>query len=369
MSEYQYYEFVALDGPISDEGMKYAEGCSTRADVTPYRWRNEYNFGEFKGSPTKLLQHYDAHLYTANWGTFVFAIGVPSDLIDVHAIEPYLWDEDWDIGLFTTTKPGRMIVSWQYAEEGGDCRCYDDVDMLDELAAIREEIIRGDLRALFIGWLASFDPDNMRTDVPPIPAGLSGMTPAQRRLAERLDVASSDSLAAAETFSQPHRNCGCNTTDIIDALSPDELRNDLRRVLDGESMRVVAELNRKAVGKCEDNAVNVEYKTFLEKFIHINGERLHREAEASAARARQEEAKRKRKLTATYDRTDETWQELDTLMKTKKNLAYDDIAQTLHELATAHTFKERTEEFQTRLATFRSQWANRPAMMRRIETL
>jgi len=28
MSEYQYYEFVALDCPISDEGMAYARGCS-----------------------------------------------------------------------------------------------------------------------------------------------------------------------------------------------------------------------------------------------------------------------------------------------------------------------------------------------------
>ena len=32
MSEYQYYEFVAIDGPISDEGMRYARDCSTGSD-------------------------------------------------------------------------------------------------------------------------------------------------------------------------------------------------------------------------------------------------------------------------------------------------------------------------------------------------
>jgi len=241
--------------------------------------------------------------------------------------------------------------------------------MLDELAAIREEIIRGDLRAMFTGWLPSFDPDNMRTDLPPIPAGLSDMTPAQRRLAERLDVAPSDALTAAKAFSQPYRNCDCNTNDIINALSPDELRNHLRSVLDGKSMRVVAELNRKAAGKGEDNAVRVEYKTFLEKFIHINGERLHREAAANVARARQEEAERKRQLTATFDRADEIWKELDTLMVTKKNLAYDHIAATLEELSAAHAYKKREAGFRARMAQFQTKWSNRPAMIRRIREL
>jgi len=63
MSEYQYYEFVAVDGPISDEGLRYAEGCSTRADVSRVHWRNVYSFGDFGGSVERLLQHYDAHFY------------------------------------------------------------------------------------------------------------------------------------------------------------------------------------------------------------------------------------------------------------------------------------------------------------------
>lgn len=74
MSEYQYYEFVALDGPISDAGLQYAEGCSSRADVSRVHWRNEYNFGDFSGSAERLLQHYDAHFYIANWGTVRFAL-------------------------------------------------------------------------------------------------------------------------------------------------------------------------------------------------------------------------------------------------------------------------------------------------------
>ena len=69
MSEYQYYEFAAVDGPISDEGMRYAAGCSSRANVSRFHWRNVYNFGDFHGSVDSLLKYYDAHFYIANWGT------------------------------------------------------------------------------------------------------------------------------------------------------------------------------------------------------------------------------------------------------------------------------------------------------------
>jgi len=40
MSDYQYYEFAAIDGPISDEGLRYARGCSSRANVSRRRYSN-----------------------------------------------------------------------------------------------------------------------------------------------------------------------------------------------------------------------------------------------------------------------------------------------------------------------------------------
>ena len=55
MSEYQYYEFSAIDGPISDEGLRYARGCSSRANVSRVRWQNTYTFGDFRGSVDTLL--------------------------------------------------------------------------------------------------------------------------------------------------------------------------------------------------------------------------------------------------------------------------------------------------------------------------
>jgi len=72
MSEYQYYEFAASDGPISDEGLRYARGCSSRANVSRVRWQNTYTFGDFHGSVDTLLKYYDAHFYIANWFVWVW---------------------------------------------------------------------------------------------------------------------------------------------------------------------------------------------------------------------------------------------------------------------------------------------------------
>lgn len=43
MSEYQYYEFQAIDHALTPEEMDELRGYSTRAEITPTRFCNEYN--------------------------------------------------------------------------------------------------------------------------------------------------------------------------------------------------------------------------------------------------------------------------------------------------------------------------------------
>ena len=51
MSEYQYYEFLALDRPLTDEQRAELRKLSSRADITATRFVNEYSYGDFRGSP------------------------------------------------------------------------------------------------------------------------------------------------------------------------------------------------------------------------------------------------------------------------------------------------------------------------------
>jgi hypothetical protein len=70
VSEYQYYEFLALDRPLTAAEQSEVRQLSTRARITATSFSNECHWGDFRGSPDELMRrYYDAHLYFANWGT------------------------------------------------------------------------------------------------------------------------------------------------------------------------------------------------------------------------------------------------------------------------------------------------------------
>ena len=83
VSEYQYYEFLALDKPLTDEQRAELRKLSSRAEITATRFVNEYSYGDFRGSPEKLMERYfDAFLYLANWGTRRLMFRFPRALLD-----------------------------------------------------------------------------------------------------------------------------------------------------------------------------------------------------------------------------------------------------------------------------------------------
>jgi hypothetical protein len=55
VSEYQYYEFLAVDRPLSEAQRAQLRALSTRAEITATRFTNEYQWGDFKGDPRKMM--------------------------------------------------------------------------------------------------------------------------------------------------------------------------------------------------------------------------------------------------------------------------------------------------------------------------
>ncbi len=69
MSEYQYYEFQAIDRPLTEQEMSELRSYSSRAVITPTRFVNHYQWGSFKGNSLAWMEKYfDAFIYVANWG-------------------------------------------------------------------------------------------------------------------------------------------------------------------------------------------------------------------------------------------------------------------------------------------------------------
>ena len=334
MSEYQYYEFAAIDGPISDEGMRYARGCSTRASVSRMRWQNIYTFGDFHGSVDTLLKYYDAHFYIANWGSVRLGLAFPKGALSTEAIQPYLQKGKQCENTLTVRGIGnRCIVWWERnPEEGGDWT--DGEGLIDELMGIREELMRGDYRALFLGWLADFNPEedgnakDGKAVMPPVPAGLDHLSPALEALIEHFPV-DHDALAVAAGVSQASTLDRIPLAPVLEGLAVSEMRALLARVADGGGPGVMHELNRLTHPQVQTAGQTIKCTDFAAKTIETREVSRKKKAEADAAKRQQEAERRRQHLASIMERADTIWSGLDSLMDQKIASAYEQAASRL----------------------------------------
>jgi hypothetical protein len=204
MSEYQIVAFRAIDSPVSEKNLEFMRRQSTRAEVTPWTFDNEYHFGDFRGDELEMLRRgYDVHFHYANFGTRKLLIRFPHGLPDPHAAKPYFGDESLEflkdpkgkggiLSIDPSHEPGDLDEEWNFDEQ------------LKRILPLRAEILDGDLRPLYLAHLVmacdnNHDPDE--TTEAPVPAGLGQLTDAQEALAEM--YALSDALLAAAAEGSP----------------------------------------------------------------------------------------------------------------------------------------------------------------------
>lgn len=207
MSEYQYYEFVAVDRPLDARQQDEVRSLSTRARITATSFVDEYHWGDFRGDPGELMErYYDAHLYLANWGTRRIMLRLPHKLLEPDVAEDYCVGDQ-----VTAWIVGECLVLDLTSDESDD----EDIDAqgsLSVIVGVRSELAAGDHRPLYLAWLAgygawerdedAFDRAEDEESEPPVPPGLGTLTAAQRELADflRLDE---DLLAVAAGASPP----------------------------------------------------------------------------------------------------------------------------------------------------------------------
>ena len=183
MSEYQFVQFMAVDKPVSTANLAFMRRQSTRADISAWQFTNEYHFGDFSGDAAEMLRRgYDVHLHYANFGVRKLMMRLPQGLpcdkrtFVSYAVEDSLtWEPD---------KRGRggILTIYPEADAGTYEDCWDVDSLLPRLVPLRAALIDGDLRPLFLAWLAcSYDDD---AEVPPVPAGLGKLTAPLTALAE-----------------------------------------------------------------------------------------------------------------------------------------------------------------------------------------
>jgi hypothetical protein len=202
MSEYQYYEFQALDRPLTRREMRELRKHSTRATITDTRFVNHYEWGNFKGDTSVWMRKYfDAFLYYANWGTHRLMLRLPSGALDAKTAKRYLGARS----VSAHRKDNIVILDFGADDDSGNwTEDGDGSGLLSSLIALRADIVAGDHRALYLGWLSAALRGDLRDKElePPVPPGMTMLSAPLTALADFLYV-SADLIQVAAERSQP----------------------------------------------------------------------------------------------------------------------------------------------------------------------
>lgn len=371
MSEYRYYEFLAIDRTLSQRERDELRAISSRATITATSFKNEYDCGDLKADPRTLLERYfDVHVYKANWGTRRLALRLPADAVSRPTIARYFRGESASV-----RKVARYVIVdiWSECDEPDDWE--ESGDRMGSLAPLRGALLRGDMRPAYIAWLASVGADELADDEPepPCPPGLGSMSSDLESLADFLHVDPYLIAAAAEASTEETAELP-GLADWIATLPAKSKDSFLTRVAEGEATTVAAALIRRfrratgttsaasgtprTVGAIRDRAAELCAEV-AKKRERRNAAKQRRLEEALAA-------ERTRALEALAVRGSAVWQEVCSLVATSKPKGYESAITRLVDLREIASRKGNTDEFVEHLAELLAAHGHRPAFVRRL---
>jgi hypothetical protein len=290
MSEYQYYEFAAIDRPLTREQMSRLRALSTRASITPTRFCNSYTWGNFKGDPLALMgEYFDAFVYVTNWGSHEFMLRLPRRLLSRAVAHSYCRGE----GIRAKYKGDHIIVTFRSEDEAAEDIGEEDGDgWLSALSPLRAELTSGDQRGLYLGWLASAQALDLDDDArePPVPSGLGRLSTAQQMLASFLRLGPDLVYVASETSRPVAAAVSRQSIEAWVRALPDSDKSQLlvRLVADGDPHHLHAELVQRVTQDLEQVRSGTGTRRTVEQLLAAAARRAEARTRAAAEKAERE---------------------------------------------------------------------------------
>lgn len=270
------------------------------------------------------------------------------------------------------------IITWRLEESEN----YDRFGMEDDrvwmvrLAPVRDELLRGDLRSLYIGWLSAVAGEMMDDDEtePLSISGLENLTAAQQALAEFLEV-DTDLLAGASMGSPAAPKTEILQQEMdkwIDALHRDEVNSILKHLLEGKGQQAErsiknrfaswqrelqadkADLVRRTVGELRQNA---------EKDRQIRLEKEKHDRRQWEIKRREERKAYLKNLSGDFPKA---WASVREPVERGSGRGYDEACRTLVNIAEAYDLFVTKKQFQNELKKFMAFHLRRKALIKRL---
>ena len=370
MSEYQYYEFQALDRILTKTEQSYIESLSSRVELSPTKAAFTYSYGDFRGNPQDLLEKcFDVMLYMANWGTRQLLFRLPKKLVDATLIKQYCVDDCISV----SNTSNYLILDININDEE-----YQDwiegEGWLSNLASLRDELLQGDCRVLYLAWLKAktrvcddYELSEDESDVlePPVPANLQKLSDSLQSFVEFFKV-DNDLITVAAKASNSTQAEFTSLEALIPTLPEAERNEFLVKVLKNEPLIGVQLAKRLK-----------ELSNSQLTLVQSNGNRrllfqLIASAKDCSKLRQQQELKavkeaRIRELLALVPKEAKLWEEVFRLIAFKQSKSYDDAIANLRNLRDLAEHQGKLEQFKLRIQEMQTDYSNRPGLLSRLQ--
>ena len=370
MSEYQYYEFLALDRPLTAEQRAELRSISSRAEITATRFANEYEWGDLKGSPREMVERYfDAFLYLANWGTRQVMFRLPRDVLDPEIAEPYC---DTETASLIVT--GSHLILNLYVDPDESDDDWDELDgQLAVMTQARSELAAGDLRLLYLAWLLALQSDEVDFEEtePPVPAGLGELSAGLQAIVDFFAI--DEDLIAVAAATSPAITEPAGLAEWIAARPAEEKDELLTRTAAGEGAQVQALLQRRfrAAGDSPPATPGRTAAELWETAADLKDARVEaqkrRRAEDVARQAAAQAAARAKRLDQLATRTEAAWAKVAEWIGTRRPSDYDLAVRLLRDLQALADRDGYPGAFSQRFGELRTQHQRKPTLLERFD--
>jgi hypothetical protein len=245
------------------------------------------------------------------------------------------------------------------------------------MISVRAELARGDLRALYLGWLLRAQTGELGDDdtEPPVPPGLGQLSASLESLAEFLRI-NGDLLHVAAEASPPFGDTGLDRSDVrawvgrLPAKDKDELITNL--VIDADHSQIAELLQRFLKERAGNDTAATTGRTvsrLLRAAEAYTTERKRVEAEKRAkekARCEREAAiAREKHLDGLVGREPKLWTKVDSLVATKQPKNYDQAVKILVDLRDLAA-RGKGGDFGLRIEALRQAQGKKPSFIDRL---
>ena len=341
LSEYQYYEFQAIDRPVDEADQEALRRLSSRAQINATSFINHYEWGDFKGSPRQLMERwFDLHVYVANWGTRRLMIRLPKRLIDQDRLEAWLMGTD----LADVVDAGdNLILDICDNDEDALGHDWDDgAGWLGAMAPLRADLLSGDWRLPYLLWLTGVQNGSLRDDALEPLSGIAPLNGGLQVFADfiRIDRDLVQAAAEAPADAENQKPSPAEFRTAIAAMPESQKTALLLRLAEGDP-HVAAELRSRVrrARSARDPRKSPALRSAASLRNRASEIRKDREAAAAerrrAERLRQaqlEEQARRTRLAALRRRGDSVWREVETEVGRRNASGYDRAASLIVDL-------------------------------------